>query len=150
MEAKIIQKYKSKSLPALRRTAKTWFNKFIRLRDTDDYGYGNCISSGQGLKYGNEMCQAGHFYSGGDFPSLEFHEHNVNLQGKSDNYFNGANLLQYRKNLINKIGIEAVEELELLAAASKRKPFKHDRFRFIEVIEEYKGKCKILLKDKMF
>ena len=82
--------------------------------------------------------QAGHFYSAGKYPKLRFNEDNVHLQGKSDNYFNGANLLEYRKNLIYKIGIERVEELERLADQSKIQSFKWDRFTLIEIIEKYK------------
>ncbi|AOR28746.1 recombination protein NinG [Formosa sp. Hel1_33_131] len=85
---------------------------------------------------------AGHFYSGGKFPQLKFNEDNVHLQGKSDNYFNGGNQLQYRKNLIKKIGLKRVEELDMLADISKRSSFKWDRFSLIEIIETYKEKFK--------
>lgn len=150
MEAKTIKKYQKKSVPDLKKTAKKWFNQFIRLRDTDENGWGNCISSGKRLKYGTANAQAGHYYSGGHYPPLEFHEMNVHLQGKSDNYFKSGNLLEYRKNLIDKIGIGEVENLDLLADAYKRKAFKQDRFFLIEVIETYKEKAKQLAKTKNF
>ena len=150
MKATTLNKYKNKSLPALRKRAKHYFNQYIRLRDTDDYGFGTCISSGQRLKYGTENCQAGHYFSGGQYPVLEFNEDNVNLQGKSDNYFKSGNQLEYRRRLIDKIGEERVIELELMAARSKRTHTKRDKFFFIEVIETYKEKCKELKKDKMF
>lgn len=149
MKAETIQKYQKKSIPDLRARAKYYFNLFIRLRDTDENGYGRCISSGQPLKWGANS-QAGHYKSGGKFSSLEFNENNVHLQGKSDNYFNGGNLLEYRKNLIMKIGIDMVEELELIAAQSKRTVFHYDRFRLIEVIEIYREKCKKLASEKNF
>lgn len=142
MEVKTINKYKNKSIPALRKTAKKWFNLFIRLRDTDADGYGHCISSGQVLRLNTENCQAGHYYSGGKYPSLEFNEYNVNLQGKSDNYFNSGNLIEYRKRLIDKIGEENVLELDRIAEQSKKTHYKHDRFFLIEVIEKYKIKVK--------
>jgi len=116
-------------------TATTHFNRFIRQRDAPD-GYGHCISSGQRLRVPSDSAQAGHFYSGGKYPQLKFNEDNVHLQGKSDNYFNGGNLLEYRKNLIEKIGIERVEKLDELAANKKR--FKWDRIFLIEIIEKYK------------
>jgi len=141
---------KTKSLPALRKRAKFWFNKFIRLRDTDENGYGTCISSGQPLKYGTETCQAGHYFSGGHYPSLEFNEDNVNLQGKSDNYFRSGNQLEYRRRLIDKIGIDRVEKIELIAAQSKRVTVKRSKFLFIDIIETYKVKCKELGKSKNF
>ena len=150
MESTALNKYKNKSLPALRKRAKFWFNKYIRLRDTDVNGYGNCISSGQPLRYGTELAHAGHYFSGGKFPSLEFNEDNVHLQGKSDNYFNAGNQLEYRRRLINKIGIDRVEKLELIAAQSKRVTVKRSKFLFIDIIETYKVKCKELGKSKNF
>lgn len=150
MKANTLKKYSKKSTPQLRKLAKFHFNKFIRLRDTDENGYGVCISSGQRLKYGTENAQAGHYWSGGKYPALEFNEHNVNLQGKSDNYFNGGNQLEYRRNLIVKFGKEAVEELDEMAAMSKRTFYKHSRVFLIEIIETYKQKCKELAKTKNF
>lgn len=150
MKAETINRYKNKTVGQLRKRAKFYFHKYIRLRDCDEYGYAKCISSGQPLKYGSPNCQAGHMYAAGHYPELEFNEYNVNIQGKSDNYFLGGNQLQYRKNLINKIGIKIVEELDFIASLTGKVPFKHNRFYLIEVIETYKEKCKKLAKDKMF
>ena len=138
LDAKTIQKYSKKSISQLKALATKYFNLFIRERDTDDNGFGRCISSGQPLRIPSSNSHAGHFYSGGKYPELKFNEDNVHLQGKSDNYFNSGNLLEYRKNLINKIGLERVEELDRLASISKRTIFKWDRFALIEVIEKYK------------
>jgi len=138
MESKTIQKYKNKTIAKLLKIAERHFNKFIRERDTDDNGFGRCISSGSPLKVPSSNAQAGHYYSGGKYPLLKFNEDNVHLQGKSDNYFNGANLLEYRKNLIKKIGIERVEKLDFIADQQKRTIFKWDRFFLIEIIEKYK------------
>ena len=143
MHAKLIQKYKDKTVGHLKNTATTYFNRYIRLRDSPG-GYGNCISSGQILKVPSDNAQAGHFYSAGHYPELRFNEDNVHLQGKSDNYFKSGNLLEYRKNLIKKIGIERVEALDQIAAQSKRTSFKWDRFTLIEIIEKYKFKIKNL------
>lgn len=137
MDSKTIQKYKNKSVAALLKSATNHFNLFIRKRDSDDTGFGRCISSGQSLIVPSSNSHAGHFYSGGKYPSMKFLEDNVNLQGKSDNYFNGGNQLEYRKNLIKKIGIERVEKLDQLADISKRSSFKWDRFFLIEIIEKY-------------
>ncbi len=137
MEAKTINKYSKKSVLQLNAIAVKHFNKFIRLRDSEN-GFGVCISSGQRLKVPSLNAQAGHFYSAGKYPELRFNEDNVHLQGKSDNYFNGGNLLEYRKNLIKKIGVERVEKLDYIVDISKRKPYKIDRFFLIEIIEKYK------------
>ena len=150
MEVKIIQKYSGKSISALKSLAEKHFNKFIRYRDTDDNGFGRCISSGQPLKVPSRNAHAGHFYSSGKYPELKFNENNVHLQGKSDNYFNGGNENEYRRNLIKKIGKEEVEKLDLISAQSKRNSFKWDRFYLIEIIETYKLKSKELEKTKNF
>ena len=135
MESKLIKKYKDKSIPSLINIATKHFNQFIRERDAPE-GYGNCISSGQYLTVPSDSAQAGHYWSGGKYPRLKFNEDNVHLQGKSDNYYNGGNLLEYRKNLIKKIGQERVEELDRIA--SDKSKFKWDRFFLIETIEKYK------------
>ena len=150
MEANTINKYKNKSYSQLHKTAKKWFNQFIRLRDTDDYGYGVCISSGNRLKYGSMNSHAGHLFSGGKFKNLEFNEDKVHLQGRSDNYYNHGNEAAYTINLINKIGVERVSELQRLSILSKRMPFKQDRYYIIDIIEKYKVKVKELAKGKMF
>ncbi len=144
-----IQGYSNKTIPQLKNIAERHFNTYIKLRDTDDNGCGRCISSGQPLIYSSKKAQAGHFYSGGKYPNLKFNEDNVHLQGMSDNYYNGANLLAYRKNLIKKIGIERVEALERLADHYDRNGYKWDRFFLIEVIEKYKRLNKELKKDKV-
>ncbi len=150
MEAKTIQKYKKKSTSALKKRAIFWFHKFIRLRDCDENGYANCISSGVPLIYGNDNCQAGHFYSGGKYETLRFNENNVNIQCKSDNYYNSGNENEYRKALIRKIGKEEVENLDLISDQDKRTSHKYDRFFFIELIEKYKTRCKELGENKNF
>ena len=144
MNAKTIKKYRNKSITSLLKTATLYFNRFIRYRDTDDTGFGRCITSGQPLIVPSVNAQAGHFYSAGKFPELRFHEDNVHLQGKSDNYFNAGNLLEYRKNLVKKIGVEKVEALDLIVDQWKRKPYKWDRIFIISVIEKYKELCKNL------
>lgn len=149
MEATTIKRYKGKTYSQLHERAKHYFNKFIRLRDTDDYGYGNDIATGKRLKFGTKEAQAGHYYSGGKHKALEFNEDNVNLQSRQDNYF-GHDFASYTANLIEKIGKERIEKLHQLAKISKRTPFRQDRFLMIDLIEKYKAKCKQLAKQKMF
>ena len=149
MTTETIKKYKSKSLNNLRVIAQKYFNLFIRLRDTDENGIGTCISSDKYLKVPSENAHAGHFYSAGGYPNLRFNEDNCHLQGKSDNYFKSGNLLEYRKNLIKKIGIQKVEVLDMKAADYKRNGYKWDRFFLIETIEKYKIKSQELQKSKI-
>lgn len=128
MTADIIQKYSKYTTLKLKLKAQTVFNAYIRKRDE---GMG-CISCGS---Y-NEI-QAGHFYSAGNHNNLRFDIHNCNSQCKKCNYFLSGNLLKYRENLIVKIGLEAVEKLDMM---SKQRVTKNDRYLFIEIIEEFKNK----------
>lgn len=112
----------------IRNKAISVFNASIRKRDKGK----PCISCGDFTEL-----QAGHYYSAGHHTNLRFNTDNVHGQCKRCNYFLSGNLTEYRKNLIEKIGIKAVETLDLL---SKIKSYtKYDRFYFIEIIEKYKN-----------
>ena len=117
------------SIPKLIAKATTKFNKFIRERDKDM----PCISCGE-----YRELQAGHFYSGGHYPSLKFNEDNVHGQCKRCNYFLSGNLTEYEKNLRERIGDERVERLHFLAGYYKRTTYKWDRFFLMETINKYK------------
>lgn len=148
MESSIIQKYEGKDIKYLLGRAEKYFNLFIRLRDTDDNGYGRCISSGNLLRIPSSNAHAGHYFSAGKYPRLKFDERNVHLQGKSDNYFNHGNESSYRIKLVEKIGAEEVESMEFVS--KNRSIYKWNRYYLIEVIETYKKKAKELSKRKMF
>ena len=138
---------KRESIPRLLDIAKRHFNLFIRLRDTDENGVGYCISSGKILIVPSTNAHAGHFYPS-TVSNLRFNEDNVHLQSKGDNYFKHSNALEYRKNLIKKIGQERVDRLDFLADYYKKHGHKWDRFTLIDVIETYKEKVKLLKKQK--
>lgn len=149
MTSEIIKKYQNKSVSALHKTAKRWFHTWIKLRDTDENGYGRCIAKDIPLRYGTEQAQAGHYFSAGSYPNLEFNPDNVHLQSKHDNYF-GHDFASYSANLRKKIGQERFDKLEQLAAAYKQNDYKHDRFTLIDIIETYKVKVKELSMVKNF
>jgi len=104
------------------------FNKWIRLRDKGL----NCISCNKPAKREN----AGHYRSVGGNPELRFEPLNNNLQCEYCNTYLHGNLIDYRINLIKKIGIEKVEWLE-----GKHEPKKY-------TIEELKG-LKVLYRLKI-
>lgn len=104
------------------------FNKFIRLRDKGL----NCISCQKPAKKEN----AGHYRSAGGNPELRFEPLNCHLQCEYCNTYLHGNLIDYRINLINKIGLEKVEWLE-----GKHEPNKY-------TIEELKG-LKVFYKLKI-
>jgi hypothetical protein len=119
------------SLPKLTEKAQKVFNAWVRRRDS--YGdYTICISCGKSFLY--FQMDAGHYVPvrGGSF--LRLHEWNVNAECKGCNGFDDFHLVGYRKNLIEKIGLENVEWLE----ANRRTVKKWSRSELLEIIEKYK------------
>lgn len=116
--------------------AQNAFNRYIRLRDKND----PCISCGtiKDVQY----C-AGHYLTRGASPELRFNEDNVHKQ--CNQYCNlqlSGNLVKYRVNLINKIGLEKVESLE-----GKHEPKKYTIDQIIEIKKKYTGLYKSLCKS---
>lgn len=108
------------------------FNKFIRLRDKGNV----CISCQKKPLKEN----AGHFYNANNHYNVRFDERNVHLQCEHCNTYLSGNLLEYRTNLINKIGNS--EFLILEDEARKTRKFTKDELK--EIIAEYKKKIKEL------
>lgn len=119
-----------KSIPELIKLAVIVFHKWIKKRDSFD-GYFYCISCGK-LKGVSQM-QAGHYIAGTNSP-LRFNEYNVHGECEGCNCFDPNHLIGYRINLINKIGLQAVEQLETEA----KLPFKWEREYLLDIINKYK------------
>lgn len=84
-------------------------NRYIRARD-----YGKpCISCGIAYSnsYGGKF-DCGHYRSRGSASHLRFNLLNMAGQCVTCNRYNSGNVVEYRKGLVNKIGIEHVEALE--------------------------------------
>ncbi len=113
--------------------AQSVFNKFIRLRDKDE----PCISCKKPLK--TNATDAGHYRSVGGCPELRFNELNNHAQCVFCNRYLSANLINYRINLIKKIGLEDVEFLE-----GNHEPLKLSIDEIKAIKAKYKKKCKEL------
>ncbi|KUY20889.1 Bacteriophage Lambda NinG protein [Elizabethkingia miricola] len=134
IEAKTIQKYKTKKLGALIEKAQEVVNAYVRKRDQiNDRGDFVCISC-QKMK-SKEQCNAGHYFSRGNYGSVRFDLDNISSQCIQCNLHLHGNLIPYRENLIKKIGQERFDQLEMM---SKLKNFKYDRFVLIDIIERFK------------
>lgn len=116
------------------REAQAVFNRFIRLRDAGQ----PCISCG---RHHQGQIHAGHFLSVGARPELRFDESNVNAQCAPCNNHLSGNIVLYRKGLIAKIGLEAVEQLE---GDHQPKKYTIDDLKAIKAT--YRAKCKELEK----
>jgi hypothetical protein len=126
-----VLKEKIKTLSDYAKETQTIFNRYIRLRDAGK-GCISCLTDKPNIQY-----HAGHYRSVGAAPQLRFHELNVHLQCSSCNNHKSGNSIEYRINLIKRIGIDAVEWLEC-----QNKPMKYTIAELIELKEHYKQRIK--------
>jgi hypothetical protein len=117
--------------------AKKSFQKWVRLRDADL----NCISCNGNNK---DLWDGGHFFKAELFSGLIFNENNCHKQCRKCNRFQNGNELQYRFGLINRYGIEFVEQLELIS--NQNRVYKYTKDELIEIKKKYDLKIKQLLK----
>ena len=112
--------------------AQTVFNKYIRLRDAGNV----CISCQKKPLKTN----AGHFFNANNHWNVRFNELNVHLQCEHCNTYLSGNLINYRENLLKKIGEEEFNLLSL--EAKKTRKFTAQELK--EIIATYKQKIKEL------
>lgn len=92
------------------------FSLYIRLRDVMPNGYFRCISCGRIKPFAEGDC--GHYHSRTHM-ATRFEEDNCHLECRSCNRMSADHLIQYRENLITKIGFNRVERLNVLAHSTK-------------------------------
>lgn len=132
------KEFKSNDKSTLLKLAQITFNKFIRLRDAGN----KCISCDYtwGESGHQRQQHASHYISTSKSRLLRFNEDNVHLSCQICNTHLSGNLAEYRIRLIDKIGLDKVEELERMAGDSK--PCKYDAEDYKKIIETYKKKIK--------
>ena len=111
------------------------FNKYIRLRDQGR----NCISCDKPI---NGVKHASHYLSSGGHSNVRYNEDNVWVSCYKCNVMLSGNQIEYRKQLIKKIGLERVEWLEKNGSLLK----KWTKTELTELIKKYKEKIKQLEK----
>lgn len=94
--------------PQLVKKAQAAFNAFIRARDAGK----PCICCGQPLGNEPNSFDAGHYRSVGSAPHMRFVEDNVHGQRKYCNNYLAGNHVEYRKGLIDRVGLKRVEQIE--------------------------------------
>jgi hypothetical protein len=112
------------------------FNAFIRERDRD----WPCISCG---KFHTGQYHAGHYRSVGAAPQLRFNEDNVHKQCQPCNLHKSGNAIEYRINLVKRIGVARVEALECDNSLPK---WTVEEIKAIKM--EYRTKLKELIKER--
>lgn len=126
-----------KRIPDLIKEAQIAFNAYIRERDKGK----PCICCGKPLgssPVGGDF-DAGHYRSTGSASHLRFQENNCHGQRKVCNRYGAGRAVEYRIGLIERIGLEAVLELE-----SNNHVHKWTREELIEIKAKYKQKLKEL------
>lgn len=130
---KALREFKKSDKPTLKALAQKLVNQYIRMRDEREL----CISCGHNFANGRQR-HAGHFVAVSNSSLLRFDERNINAQCNICNDHKSGNLAEYRKGLIEKIGIEEVEFLE-----SKKRALKNWTVEELqEIITTYRQKIK--------
>lgn len=121
-----------KSTRDLIREAQTAFNAYIRARDHAL----PCVSCG---RHHQGQWHAGHYLSTGARPELRFDEANVHKQCQPCNTHLSGNLVNYRLQLIGRIGMDEVGRLENTNA-----PRKWSRDELIALKRTYAAKARAM------
>jgi len=99
------QKQKLKTKSEYVKEAQASFNRYIRQRDI----HLPCISCS---RFHQGQWHAGHYRTTAAAPQLRFNEDNVHRQCAPCNNHKSGDIVNYRQELLNRIGAEKVEKLE--------------------------------------
>lgn len=134
--AKTREKLKAlETRPQLVKKAQTAFNAFVRARDAGK----PCISCDKPLGTEPNTYDAGHYRSVGSAPHMRFVEDNAAGQCKHCNNYLGGNHVEYRKRLIDRIGLRRVEQIE-----SDNTVRKYTREALEEIARHYRAEVRKL------
>jgi hypothetical protein len=128
----------TQSLSDLRAIARAAFQTWIRMRDQ----FKPCISCDKR----EAKWDGGHYMKAETYTGLIFNEDNCHKQCSYCNCQLDGNLIEYRKNLIKRIGQVRVDELE--ARADLSRIYKFSKQELIEIAQEYKMKIKQINETK--
>jgi hypothetical protein len=125
--------------PQLVKVAQTAFNAFVRVRDADK----PCISCGKPSDDSANGWDASHYRSVGSSPHLRFVEDNCHKSCKHCNQFLAGNIVEYRKGLIERIGLARVEQIE-----SDQTVRKYTKEGLQELAKHYNAEARRLKKEQ--
>lgn len=128
---------------AFKAKAKAWtqFSRFIRLRDSDEYGRAKCITC-PAVKHWSEM-DAGHYITRAKESTL-FDERNVSCQCKGCNRFQGGKFFEHEQAIERKFGKGTVETLKIKAGQRCKRTISD--YQFMEAT--YKLRAETILKNE--
>lgn len=133
--------HRKPALSTLTRKLDALFSRYIRLRDAMQGGTFRCIACGKIKPI--EQADCGHFFSRRHM-STRYDEDNCHAECKACNRFSADHLIGYRANLIQKIGENRVNLLEVKAHRTR----KWYGFELEELIKLYSERIKELQKEK--
>jgi len=113
------------------------FSIFIRLRDSNNEGYGQCITCNAPRNWKGADC--GHFI-GRQYMSIRWDEKNAHLQCKNCNGYGQGEQFKYALQIIDRYGQDEIDRLH----TKKRNLFKADKFVYEALIKEYEEKIRNL------
>ena len=119
----------------------TIFSQFVRLRDTDEHGYGRCITCGDIFNYHDFDC--GHFRSR-RHNTTRWMEENAHAQCRECNQ--AEDIGAYMIAMLNLHGMDVAADI----IEKSKSDYKFTKDEYKEMYQYYRAKVKELLKDKMF
>lgn len=133
-----------KDTKKLIKTLDKYFSQFIRLRDTDSQGYGNCITCHKELKWsdGNET-HNGHFATRNNM-STRWDERNCNIQCNYCNTFRHGEQFKHGEYIDWKYGKGTAESIMI----KSKQVVKYLAVELEEMIDYYKKEVKRLKAEK--
>jgi len=131
---------KKKSLKTLKEKTAKLFQLYVRLRDSDENGYGNCCSCGKNVHY--KQGQGGHFVSR-KYLSTLLDERNVHLECAGCNMY-GGNPDGYALFMLNTYGKEEIERLNQL----KYKTTKFTQSDYEVMIDDFKKRINTIKTER--
>tara|TARA_R110000744_G_scaffold10938_2_gene33648 strand:+ start:826 stop:1227 length:402 start_codon:yes stop_codon:yes gene_type:complete len=129
-----------KTLPKLKQELDKWFSQYIRLRRADANGLVECFTCSKKAHWKKQ--QAGHFMSR-RYLSTRWNELNVQVQCVGCNMFKQGEQYKFGKLLDVRVADETSDRLERLSKAT----VKFMRCDYVEMIQDYKQRVKLLLED---
>jgi len=99
----------SKTVSKLKKDLDIVYSQYIRLKSADDDGFVTCVTCGKNAHYKKGM-QAGHYVSR-SHNATRYSDDNVHVQCTGCNLFKSGNMDEYALFMIDKYGIEKLDEL---------------------------------------
>ena len=118
-----------------------WFSKYIRLRDADGNGEIRCCSCGKPVFW--KESDAGHFIPR-KHRKTRYHEKNVWAQCRACNRFDDGNPAGYAKFLVEKFGLQILDDLLKVSRGSTR----WTQFEINNMRDKFKQRAKDLANQK--